>query len=415
MGRLSGVQKFLIYLTAFFLILDNGTIYTHLPGLTVVDVFVTFFPIVTFSMLALRSIKKFVSEAGFISLVVLDVYLISFLLISNSNEKVSLFTLILFNLLLVYYISYERSNSPYLLIAYRNIIVPIAAISLFFWVGGSLLQLIPPTGTVISTWGQASNNTLPVLSNYYWMYFEGDEMFFLGGWLKDNVSIFTERAFASYSFMIGLIYELFLEEKRSKWRILLLLIAIISTTSTTGVISAIMAFSLFSQQKIASKNYLKIFYVVLIPFLAVLVYYSVDHLLESRASMGHSTISRTNDFFNGISAWLNSPIYGYGFANHDMLAKLGTGYSNSIAQVLTQGGIMLAALYVFSFMRCFNRCLHYKDASLLYFLLSFLVFFSTTGIATRNTILYIMVFFCAGYYNRKKTLVNIRTKNKQTR
>ena len=265
-----------------------------------------------------------------------------------------------------------------------------------FWVGGSLLKIIPSSGYVISTWGQRDDP--PVLNNYYWLYFDRREVFFLGGWYIHNVSIFTERAFAAYSFMIGLIYELFFEKKKSKVRIIVLLTTIASTTSTTGAISAIIALFFFIRQSSAKSRYRGLSWVPIIPLLAVLVYYAVDYLLLSRASMGHSTESRTNDFLNGIAAWMESPIIGYGFANVKILAKMGTGYSNSITQVLDQGGIMLALLYVISFVKCYSRGIRYKNTNWIYFMLSFFVFFSTTGISTRNTILYLMIFMCIGCY-----------------
>ena len=341
--NLSTFQKSLIYLTALLLILGNGTIYTHLPGLSIIDAIVTFFPIVTL-LLLIVSRKVLLSTERVNYLFFMNIYLIFYLLISVSNEVLSFLTLIFFNLLLIYFYLFENKDAPYLLIAYRNIIVYIAAISLVFWVGGSLLKIIPSSGSVISTWGQRDDPL--VLNNYYWLYFDSREVFFLGGWLIHNVSIFTERAFAAYSFMIGLIYELFFEKKKSKLRIIVLLTAIASTTSTTGAISAIISLFFFFRQSSAKSRYRWLSRASIIPLLAVLVYYAVDYLLLSRASMGHSTESRTNDFLNGIAAWTESPIIGYGFANSKILANMGTGYSNSITQILGQGGIMLALLYV---------------------------------------------------------------------
>ena len=130
--------------------------------------------------------------------------------------------------------------------------------------------------------------------------------------------------------------------------------------------------------------------------------------------MGHSAESRTNDFLNGISAWMDSPIIGYGFANFKILAKMGTGYSNSITQILDQGGIMLALLYVCSFVKCYIRGIRYNN-SWICFMLSFLVFFSTTGVATRNTILYLMIFMCIGCYqfnNVSTKSINLNKKRK---
>ena len=156
-GNLSSFQKSLIYLTALLLILGNGTIYTHLPGLSIIDAIVTFFPIVTLLLLIMsRKVLLSIERVQFLFL--MNIYLIFYLLISFSNEIVSILTLILFNIMVIYYYSFENKNSPYLLIAYRNIIVYIAAVSLMFWIGGSLLTIIPSSGTVINTWGQAARD-----------------------------------------------------------------------------------------------------------------------------------------------------------------------------------------------------------------------------------------------------------------
>lgn len=389
---LTKAQRFWIYLTTFLIILDNGTIYTHIKGLSIIDPITKYAPILTLFIVLIISKKRIISNNVFLGrLIILNIWLITMFILSGAYWRSSILFLFYLDLLLLYIYAIEYKRKPFILIAYRDIMLFFGAASLIFWVGGSLLKIIPNVGFVLSSWGEGPRG-FPYVAYNYFLYFEHDaEVYLLDHQVIPNNSIFVEKAFSAYSYAIALIYELFLEEKTSIKRVFVFFLALVTTLSTSGIITAMIVMFLYLNSHHGKSPLIKLAYFLIIPTILVYIYSGINMLLESKASRGHSFVSRAGDFENGIDAWLNSPLYGYGFGNEAIIASFDTGQSNSISQILMSGGIMFAILYLCSFGKFFLQSVKKRDMNLLYFLVSFLVFFIFTAIATRNFIVYIVV------------------------
>ena len=91
------------------------------------------------------------------------------------------------------------------------------------------------------------------------------------------------------------------------------------------------------------------------------------------------------DFSIGMKAWLQSPLFGNGYADWSSLENLmnnsirtNTGFSNSIFTVLSQGGIVLFLVYVVPIMTCFMYGIKKNDKGILIFSMIFFIEFIVT-------------------------------------
>ncbi|MSA71137.1 O-antigen ligase family protein [Holdemania massiliensis] len=267
---------------------------------------------------------------------------------------------------------------------FTNIVLVIALISLFFWLFGSLLKFIKPTGYIYTTW-TSNSGTLKQVSSYYGIYFETQSLTFLGltsNVILRNTAIFTEAPMASLVFFISFIYELFLKERINIYRLILLGIAVVSTISTTGYMLMIIAITLryfFVRSK--SQKQLKIF---ILPATIIVMFFILNFLLEQKLGTGSGSI-RIDDFIAGYRAWINAPLFGNGYGNLESYQKYmssfrnnNLGISNSPMQILAFGGIYLIFPYIISILTGFTGMIKMKRWKRLSFYLLFLCSFIIT-------------------------------------
>ena len=393
---LKNVQVLLIYTTALSLVLSIGTVYTHIRGFEKLDVIVTYLPVITLTILLFT--KQFYTRSVFYrtiqTAICLLVYLSIFAVVSGSNLTKALYQIVLLVVFLLYVLLFENQGTPYLFIAYRNIITTIAGISIVLWILGPVLELIP-SYAVSENWGLSGTGLYRTIKGYFGLQFAREETYIFGRLIISNRSIFVERAFAAYSFALGWIYELFIEKNKSRKRIIVLSVAILTTFSMTGLILLIIISMM--RYIFTGKNQVivKLLKIAFIPVAVVVVISSIQYLLNEKMSMGHSAVSRMADLNNGIAAWLNRPLTGYGFGNGAEIQRLfSTGYSNSITSVLCQGGIMLMSLFVICFAKGIYAGIKNKNMNYVLFTISFLLFFASTVIAFRNITVYVLLFSC---------------------
>lgn len=403
------ISNVLTYLIAFFFLLGNGTVYTHMVGYNHLDAFITYAPFVL--IIALLFTIRLFNGAQFrkAALLVsfLALYLLFYFVLSSSNLRLAIPELLLVVCIVFYYMTVEINGTPKIFVAYRNIIYIVALVSLFFWIFGSLLGILQPTSEVISNWGTTGTGVYNSLKSYFGLYYELDRTYIFGRFIVCNRSIFVERAFASFSFGIGWIYELFIEKNKSKYRLTVFSVAMISTLSMTGLIVVIITYLLFYIFNGANDKLINLFRIMLIPVVLLLGYVGVSYLLDTKMSMGHSYSSRMSDFLNGFSVWLNRPIMGYGFGNGEVIRSIkNTGYSNSISPILTQGGIVLAIPYIICFAKGLAAGIRTKDINKSLFVAVFLVMFIFTAVSFINSVIYLLLFMIFGLDNRTEDLNN---------
>ena len=162
------------YIIILFFILDTNTVYStalevnfYIPEITIVLLAV--YLIMRFSK---RSMKKTLVRriAGVLSIYYFSMF---FLFIMSVSEK-SRFTfiariLLAFPMIILYFcdhIDREALFDP--IYMYINVMTVISVISLFFWMFGSQLHIISPTGSICSGWGSTARH---ILSELFWPLF----------------------------------------------------------------------------------------------------------------------------------------------------------------------------------------------------------------------------------------------------
>lgn len=297
----------------------------------------------------------------------------------------------------------DKEKIPQILLCYKNLIFIIALISLFFWFFGSILKIIRPSGIVLSSWGAIGNN-LNIVPSFHNLYFEtqnfrtGIEI--LNG-VQRNTAIFTEAPMAALNFSIALLIE-FLDKhksKNSKFIKLILIMAILSTFSTTGYMLLVLLF--FGVWVDGNRTDTKKLKLIFIPILFVLIVLVLRLLLTEKATNNFSSFSvRLDDFKVGLLAWKQNILLGIGIQNYKYLSQLmeswrsvNVGFSNSLTDILSGGGLYLSILYLF----CFAKGLYInairKNWRKVIFIVLVIYLFVTTFFTYTLILLYLLTWF----------------------
>ena len=292
---------------------------------------------------------------------------------------------------------YLNNRLVYLLHKYSDIVFIIASISLFFWLAGSLLDIIEPNSYLTSIWADEDGR---LINGYYYLYFETQKINLLGfeGWR--NTSIFVEGPIFNIVLLVAFVNLLFLD-KRSKKSInikaLIILVSIFSVLSTTGIFLSIfiLLYKFYFRNKLTRKRIR-----LLLSLSPVLLYATILFLYNlalDKAQTGSASM-RVDDIHAGIIAWLDSPIVGNGYTHLEAIFKYmnmsirhNTGYSNGILSTLVQGGITLFLIYFLPFILLFIK--KGRDMKLV-MIMWFVIMFSTI---IDNTPLFL--FLCALSYS----------------
>lgn len=348
--------------------------------------------------------KRFTNSLFFSTF--LMVYILLYALL-QSYDRIStiVFSISFFIIAFVVSCFYEREN-PQILFKYRNLIVIIAIISLFFWMFGSILAVFSPSGIVYTSWNGTDGSSFLSIKNYYYMYFETQTTNFAGltTYIIRNSAIFTEGPMASLNFCLAIAINQLLdktENKRKKLFKYILCGAVVTTFSVTGYIFLIIL-SAFGYMK-AHKNSLlseviKYCLFVIILFVASLF---IVRLVNQKLSVDSGQL-RVDDYIASFKAWKMHPFIGSGLGNDNLIySYMGSwrmkyklfGLSNSISPIFAEGGLYIAVLYISIFVGGIVRNIKNKRIDSLFFLL-LVVFLLFSTIFPYQYVL-IMILICA--------------------
>lgn len=263
----------------------------------------------------------------------------------------------------------------------------ITLVSLFFFILGTNLNLISPTGTFQYKWGNILN-----AQSYYNLYFGGVQYVdggILKGVLYRNTAIFVEGPMYAAVLDLALFFLYILKDdfRFFKTAFLVLMIGIITSNSTTAIIiGIILTFFVFRDTSFAKK--LK--NIIILPIIIIVVFLLIE-IIFTKAGSFSSTSSfgiRYDDYIAGFQAWIRSPILGWGYNNLSVINSFrenaaNAGFSNSIFAILNSGGLLFGSLYLFPIFHalCRKKRNHMQvEFSLVYLLLIILVLFYTSYI-----------------------------------
>lgn len=340
--------------------------------------------------------KKKISKKISATALGLVLYFIFYLLFSQYTQQspmiISEMMLVVLFTIFLGLSSYEKV--PGVFKKYKNIMVLIALITMFFWVFGTQLHLLAPNKDVLSTWGADTGNYRSIPS-YYGLYYEPQ--------LVRNSAIFTEGTMASLNFSVALCFlEIEKNTKLYKTQKNILVIAILSTISLTGYIF-LGAYYLYSSIGKHKKNDIIKYLVIVITLVGLAIY--VNHAIESKAQNTLSVSVRKDDYVVCYKAWKEHILFGSGLGNSTEIRKYMQGWrldnrglSNTIMVILAEGGLYVATMYLLPCIKGIISSKRKHDSMKILFGIYFVCLLFTTYFPFTYLVLFVLVWMGLGDY-----------------
>lgn len=287
--------------------------------------------------------------------------------------------LLLYTFFPLFIILCNQNHLLNIIIDYISLIVALLSLaSTFLWILGPFMGILKPNCSFVNTWTNevGSYKEAPgffgLLYELQWSEFGS----FLG---YRNTSIFGEGPAFAFYLVVALLIEFFFFNKMKKWRTVSLLAGLFTSFSTTGWILALgILLVAFYCKPNASKKIKALISFVCACFFCIAFFIAV--LLFANKVDTSSGGIHMDDFRAAFSAWISSPIWGYGIGNNDAIIPFMssfrlniTGFSNSFLFVLATGGLLYFSLWVIPFIGYYRQGGKIRLFGLFYFLL---VFFS---------------------------------------
>lgn len=282
--------------------------------------------------------------------------------VSLSTMSSFLFRFVFFIPLMVIYFSCVPDKRR-IFHAFTNVMFVIACVAIFFWLFGTIIGIIHPTGEMYSTWGRTER------AHYYFIYFEIPVTALHLPFYR-NTGIFGEApAFCGF-LCAALMSEVYLG-KNNLIKKIILGMAILSTVSTTGflIIAYLIVVDIWRYLD-GHDEYKTVKWLLIgIPF--VLCMLIVLRVMFDTSKLA-SVYIRLSDYINGIKAWLGAPLWGWGYQIDT--SQFNAGFSNSFSLILVNGGIILSLIYYVPMLKILKVgwC---KDRRLMYWLVGFVMLF----------------------------------------
>ena len=346
-----------------------------------------------------------------VTLLEISTYLLIYILfislrVGRESLKASLIIFIKFVLMYTLVdLVYKKEKDPQIFNVYNNTVCIIALISIFFWIFGSQLHVLHPTGVYSSSWSNlyGGYDSKPT---YYNIYFETQLLHNV----VRNSAIFAEAPMAALTFSVALTLEN-LYGKKSKFhklKLLVFTIAILTTLSSTGYICLIINLIYLLLINTSQSKYKSLLRgTILLVGIIIVVCIFIEKLHS------HSGSSRGQDYRNAFLAVKKHPFFGVGFGNGFKLkGGIGKfGYSNSFGKVIGEGGIYISILYWLAFAKSFFVALKNKNLQRLFFTIIIVFLFITTIFVDSYLMCFLLALLAFWQPTRKMELVENEKKN----
>lgn len=392
---ISLIIKLLSYVIAALIILNCNTVYITsnnfeifnkiiLPVLVVATIIYTFCSVLKYNLKFDKTLFLGIGLAVYISIfVVLSAALSSSLI----GLRIILYFIIFFVLAWTERNKTELSN---ILIAYTKLMFLIALISIFFWLFGSYLHFIVPTGSTTINWG-APNRSIP---SYYNLYFE-TQSFDVG---IRNSAIFAEAPMAALNFLISLSLSVLfpIKGKFNTIKVITFVIAGLMTMSTAMYIGILIILT-FKLLKNGKKTRLLSYTlgVILIPIMFNLIYTMFNAKMDT-----DSGLDRKLDYMNAFTVWVNHIFMGAGInagvnegvnvINGEIIPHYG--FSSSFTKILGDGGLFLLILIIIALSMSIVKSFKEKDYNRLTFTIILAYLFMVIIFAQNYLMFYLFIF-----------------------
>lgn len=291
-----------------------------------------------------------------------------------TNVKANLMIVILFTVffdLMILYFDNIQNSINYFFKDTSNVIAFLALISLFFFVFAQNSKFIAPTNQILIDWGGQRQ-----ITSWYGFHFNPQGSSYKQFIYGRNTGIFSEAPQFAFMLCYALIVELFLKEKFSFKKIIILMIAIYTTASTTGAIILIIAIGFkFYLYRPRSKGLQYLKKIVLPIGLITIVFLVIDIYIE-KTNFGNSASIRNNNIQIAIYNFMQSPIIGMGFKADTI--DIGGGNTSTITQVIQEGGLAFFTFYFSAFIPPIIFAFNKKNINILAYVLIYLLLLAPT-------------------------------------
>ena len=301
------------------------------------------------SLLAYRTVDKKSIHSAIYLLAYLAVYAIISFVFSNPSMDNLVAYIVCFVTAYLYVSQLIKHDDYYVLLdAYTNVMFIVTVISLFFWLFGSTLQIIPYR-TIGYHYGYGT-----IAHNYFWVYFDEpiQNTVFFGIRTVRNCGICMEAPGFANLLMYGLGAELIRDNGNRKKKIVFVLGLITNFSSKSYLMLAVsLAFVLYRAIRTSrSKNIRKLIFIavpVLLLTIGITVYMVV---LDKATNSVRAYNGRINSFQNALTTWLAHPITGVGINNFDAIDAGSMG----VTLYLAQCGVFCMAIYIYAIVAAFK-------------------------------------------------------------
>lgn len=249
-------------------------------------------------------------------------------------------------LLLTLYMGGQSDGGVRLLHRLSDIVAVLTALSLFFYLFGTILHWIPKTDVAAFYWG-GGWRTCP---SYFHLYYEAQQITFFGWDLPRNCGVFPEAPGFAVFLVTATATEVLLRARPRLWRCVLFAVATVTTVSVKAFLLMAAVFTLryvlWPPEWLSRRLRMWLF-----PLLGVGMTLAAAVLLWDKLN-SVSGVMRLDDVVACWRAFTTAPLFGTGYWNDASVIpffsypdRYNNGLSMGAAVILAQGGLYLSTLY----------------------------------------------------------------------
>ncbi|MBQ5951075.1 MAG: hypothetical protein IJL66_02870 [Lachnospiraceae bacterium] len=352
----TGILKAIMYLIVVVVLLDSSTMYRYLTNTPLygrgfgwlMGILCLLF-LVTAGSLSIR-------QGQLIRLVVIVAAFLVYALVTryNTNRFLTSFVGVFVCLFLFSCVLYRKGLMQEFLTVYSRVMLILAVVSLFFWLFGSVLDILPGRRELVYYWADHYRTTY----TYFYMYFENPVQNNVHSTLC-NVGIFAEApgysGFLTYALLIEMVTRKFADTKDKQRKaiisIVIFVVTLLSTSSTKGIIVVMIAIAINYVSK-GSRNRSAAVVKIVAASVAIAGIAFVSSALIGEKMLTTSGMVRMDDFIAGLKAFLQHPLFGAGYNNSQAIidfqnvSRSNRGLSMGLTVLMSYGGLWLLSIYV---------------------------------------------------------------------
>ena len=404
------IKKIYCFLIAAMTLVECNTLYSFLIG----NKYIT---VATAAILVVSSIyaKKLKKNDGAIVLLFLSASAILLVSYAAGDYKPEVFAVSVMIPIVCYFILFQdKRRIEYVLNDITELMIIISAISLFFFIFGTLLNIVHPNEYFPSSrigWGGEVGGVN--YRGYYRLYFQGTLVNFFRYSGFRNTAVFVEGPMFVYPLSIAIYNEWNLRAGGPRKKALAIMIAAMLTSfTTTGYLALLLifVFNLFTRGK--SKKFLEHSHIVVGVIAVGILGFNI--VSDKYVSGTISVNKRIDDISSCFKAFIAHPLIGIGYNNirgldpFRSVLRVNAGLSTGLGALFAFGGIFLGVWYIIPPIWGIRKCAMDKNFLKYYGLIilsTFLLTFTVIQFSMMNAMLTSIGWaMCLSKHNKRQVL-----------